>query len=321
MELIERYKMASLSERLQKEYHQFNFFQAVSLIEEYFQSQGVRNPIDTGKIRFVPDPSISFPPNDIAGIRDARGVYVMMLSFMGLVGVTSPLPVYFSEYLSRRQEHAPALYNFLTIFNHRFHTLFYKSWKKYHFIKAFAADGSDLFSKNIGKLTGCTDETISKDQMRLLAYCGILAGLRRGPAALEAMLSDYFGNIPVRVAQFFPRWAPIREKTQIGINSQLGMTALCGTSFYDVSGKFRVVVGPLKREVYETYLGGSDNIAFMKSIIKSYITDPLDFDIEIQLQSMDLVPVCLGWDNSRLGTTSSLGKSSSRTEIESVIIE
>jgi type VI secretion system protein ImpH len=313
--------MASLSERLQNEYHQFNFFQAVSLLEEYFQSQGIRNPLDTGRVRFVPDPSISFPPNDIAGIRDAKGLFVMMLSFMGLVGVTSPLPVYFSEYLSRRQEHAPALYNFLTIFNHRFHTLFYKSWKKYHFIKSFAADGSDPFSKNIGKLTGCVNETMSKDQLRLLAYCGILAGLRRGPAALESMISDYFAGIPVNVVQFYPRWAPLRQKTQVGIDSRLGMTALCGTTFFDVSGKFRVVIGPLKREVYETYLSKSENIATMQSIIKSYITDPLDFDIEVQLQSMELVPVCLGWDNSRLGTTSSLGKSRSRTDIQSIIIE
>jgi type VI secretion system protein ImpH len=313
--------MASLSERLQNEYHQFNFFQAVSLLEEYFQSQGIRNPLDTGRVRFVPDPSISFPPNDIAGIRDAKGLFVMMLSFMGLVGVTSPLPVYFSEYLSRRQEHAPALYNFLTIFNHRFHTLFYKSWKKYHFIKSFAADGSDPFSKNIGKLTGCVNETMSKDQLRLLAYCGILAGLRRGPAALESMISDYFAGIPVNVVQFYPRWAPLRQKTQVGIDSRLGMTALCGTTFFDVSGKFRVVIGPLKREVYETYLSKSENIATMQSIIKSYITDPLDFDIEVQLQSMELVPVCLGWDNSRLGTTSSLGKSKSRTDIQSIIIE
>jgi type VI secretion system protein ImpH len=235
--------------------------------------------------------------------------------------VTSPLPVYFSEYLSRRQEHAPALYNFLTIFNHRFHTLFYKSWKKYHFIKSFAADGSDPFSKNIGKLTGCAYETMSKDQLRMLAYCGILAGLRRGPAALEAMVSDYFGGIPVSVVQFFPRWASLRQKTQVGIDSRLGMTALCGTTFYDVSGKFRVVIGPLKREVYENYLSKSENIATMKSIIQSYITDPLDFDIEVQLQSMELVPVCLGWDNSRLGTTSSLGKSKSRTDIQSIIIE
>jgi type VI secretion system protein ImpH len=99
------------------------------------------------------------------------------------------------------------------------------------------------------------------------------------------------------------------------------MTALCGTTFYDVSGKFRVVIGPLKREVYENYLSKSENIATMKSIIQSYITDPLDFDIEVQLQSMELVPVCLGWDNSRLGTTSSLGKSKSRTDIQSIIIE
>jgi type VI secretion system protein ImpH len=313
--------MATLNERLTKDYHKFDFFQAISLIEESLSVAGIRDAVGSGKIRFVPDPSLSFPPNDISGIRERDGMYLIMPSFMSLFGVTSPLPVYFSEYLVRRPEQASALYDFLTIFNNRFHTLFYKAWKKYHFIRSFTPDGSDQFTQHIGQLAGIPQATMSPEQLRLLAYCGILAGSRRGPAALKAMISSYFDGIPVSITEHFPRWAPIKDVKMLGIDSRLGINSLCGTSYYDVSGKFRVVVGPLKRELYETFLTNTQNIVTMKSLIQRYIAEPLLFDIEVQLQSMELVPVALGLNNARLGTTSSLGKSSSKTDIQSVVIE
>ena len=91
--------MSDLIERLCSEAHDFNFFRAVGLLEEYMQKhRGITNPVDAGRIRFTPDRSITFPPNDIAEIRTKDDVITFVCSFMGLVGVTSPLPIYFSEY-------------------------------------------------------------------------------------------------------------------------------------------------------------------------------------------------------------------------------
>jgi predicted component of type VI protein secretion system len=59
----------------------------------------------------------------------------------------------------------------------------------------------------------------------------------------------------------------------------------------------------------------------MKALVETFLADPLDFDIEVQLQSCELVPVIVGKDNTRLGETSSLGNSSMQSDIKSIVIE
>jgi predicted component of type VI protein secretion system len=81
-----------------------------------------------------------------------------------------------------------------------------------------------------------------------------------------------------------------------------------------------VVVGPLGRSVYEQFLPGSRNIADMKEVITAYLSDPLEYDIEVQLQSIELIPVVLGADETRLGGTSSLGSSQGMTDIQSIVV-
>lgn len=299
------------------------------LLEDYFrQTSGIHNPIDAGRVRFEPDPSTAFPPNDIAGIREHQGALTFTLSFMGLVGVTSPLPVYFSEYMSTHAETARPLYDFLAVFNHRIYSLFYRAWKKYHFLFNFTKDGSDSFTRKVTMLAGLdADLQAGKDPernakcLRLLAYCGILSSSSRSAAGLRTLLSNYFDGIPVQVSEFTSRWAPLRNLKPVGANTPLGRGTILGTSYFDRAGKFRVVVGPLSRTVYEQFLPGTRNVSDMKSIVETYLSEPLEYDIEVQLQSIELVPVILGKDETRLGETSSLGRSEEMTDIQSIIIK
>jgi type VI secretion system protein ImpH len=313
--------MPDLIERLKAEAHDFNFFKAVLLLEEYFQKKhGIVNPIDAGKVRFKPDDSITFPPNDIAGITENDGTIAFTLSFMGLVGVTSPLPIYFSEYITSHPDKAAGLYDFLTIFNHRMYSLFYLAWKKYHFLFNFASDGSDSFTRKIAMLSGVNHAGTTK-KMRLLAYCGILSSSTRSAKGLKTLLSDYFNNIPVAIEEFSPRWAKLQNVKPLGTPTPLGEAMILGTTYFDRAGKFRVAVGPLPRTVYEEFLPGTENIADMKDLITAYLVDPLEYDIEVKLQSIELIPVILGADETRLGETSSLGASHEMTDIQSIIIK
>jgi type VI secretion system protein ImpH len=315
--------MADLTGRLAAEYANFDFFQAVSLLEEYFLDKDkTADPITAGKIRFMADDSIAFPPNDVAGIKVDKGVVRFILTFMGLTGSSSPLPQYFSDYVQMNSAASPALRDFLAIFNNRLYGLFYRSWKKYHFMRTFSARGTDPFSERVAALAGI-DMGTSPDPrtIRMLSYAGILAGRSRGPAGLQAVLSDFFGNIPVTVRQWVPRWANMPDPPRIGANAQLGVNAMAGTRVWDVSGKFRIILGPLSRDTYETFLPGSDNILRVQQITRSYLNDPLSFDVEVQLQSTDLTPVVLGADSARLGTTSSLGRSDQKSSVQSITIE
>jgi type VI secretion system protein ImpH len=305
--------MSDLMQRLAAEYADFDFFRAVTLLEEYFSvHRGIPDPLQSGAIRFEADDGICFPPNDIAGVEVAPDAVGLRLNFMGLVGTTSPLPNYFVEYAARRYEEGGALSDFLAIFNHRIYTLFYHAWRKYRFLRAATPAG---FIDNIKLMTGLGE---SPESGRMCAYAGVLAGKSRGSQGLAILIADYFGGIQTMVQPWAPRWAPIPEQRGLG-QARLGLDTLIGTHVFDISGKFRVVVGPLPRAAFETFLPGTPNSMLLKRIIKAYCTDPLAFDIEVKLQSQELEPVILGAFTTALGKTSSLGRSGEKSGIDSVV--
>ena len=315
-------KRPGVIERLSTDGFLFNFFQALSLLEEKFRKDGQKDPLESGRVRCIPDTSLAFPASDIQRIGEKKGNIELVLSFMGLIGVSSPLPIYFSEYVSRYEENALPLIDFLNIFNYRFYVLFYRSWKKYRFVRALSAGKADPFVRRVAFLSGQNPDLLSATaNFKLLAYCGFFTLKCRGKNALMIMLSDFYGGLPVAIKEYSPRWVAIHNPPKIGVDSRLGVSSMLGTTKWDIAGKFRVSVGPLPRETFETFLPGSDNIKKMKDLVKCFLSDPLDFDIEVRLQSCELVPVILGKDNTRLGETSSLGLSSSKSDIQSIVIE
>ncbi len=311
--------MVGLIEQLKARCSEFDFFQAVMLLEEYFGRRD-KEPLNSGKIAFSSEKSIVFPPGDIASFTaDKNGTVHFKLSFMGLVGVSSPLPHYFTEY-AMQQEEDTALADFLDIFNHRIYVLFYRAWEKYRLLNRIPGQNNlDLYS-DLAYLTGLDRETINK-QRTMLAYTGILAGICRSAEGLKTILSDFFGGIPVSVKQWIGRWAKVENLKKLGVNATLGSNAMLGNYIHDFGGKFRVILGPLEKETFEKFLPQKQNISLMKKIITEYLTDPLEFDIEVRLKPSSLTPVVLGKSSTQLGVTASCGVSSEKSGVYSVFIE
>jgi len=307
--------------KIEQHSQEIDFFQAVSLLQEYFQNtKGPGDTLNSGAFQFSPSLSFTFPPNDIDSISvDDDGAIRFVLSFMGMLGVSSPLPHYFSEYCIRYKEESRPLSDFLNIFNHRIYVLFYRAWKKYRVANMAApGDSSGLIDK-IALLAGVHDTT-QPQHARLLAYTGLLSQSCRSAEGLKVLLSDYFNAIPVAITEFVDRWAEIRDLKKIGEDSVLGVTTMIGTHVRDVAGKFRIVLGPLDKETFETFLPDSPNIALAKEITRQYCADPLEFDIEVKLEPAVLSPIVLGSNNAPLGITSSCGKSTEKADEYSIII-
>lgn len=315
--------MSDLKSRLKKKAYEFDFFQAVTLLEEHFRKKGdVSELMNSGKVQFSSDSSTGFPPSDIAYIQENEdGSIRFFLSFMGLLGISSPLPQYFIEQgLRRDEDNKSALVDFINVFEHRLYVLFYQAWKKYRLINMLSSlDPFKLFEK-IALLGGLTSEKLQKWQS-MVGYTGILAVSCRSAEGLKTMVSSFFNNIPVEIIPWIPRWAEVRDLKQVGLDSQLGINAMIGTHVRDVSGKFRVVLGPLKKETFQTFQPDSTNIVQLQEIITNYMTDALEFDIEVKLLPSDLTPVVLGVDDAQLGITSSCGKSSEKLDAYAIIIE
>ncbi len=313
--------MSPLIEHIKKHSHEFSFFQVVSLLEEYYKRKEPHlDPLNKGKIRFSADTSCTFPPNDIAAIKATpKGSIQFFLSFMGLLGISSPLPHYFTEFATKYEKEKTTLSDFLSIFDHRIYLFFFRAWEKYRLISGMSNTQTFGLLKRLAMLSGVKGDHQDSEK-KMFAYLGILAQPCRSAEGLKTVVSHFFDNIPVAVQQWQPRWAPVKELKQIGKDSVLGRNAMIGTHIYDVNGKFRISLGPLEKEKFESFLPDKKNTQLLKEIIKEYVTDPLEFDIEVKLKPADLVPVVLGKASAQIGISASCGRSSEKGDPYTIVV-
>jgi type VI secretion system protein ImpH len=80
------------------------------------------------------------------------------------------------------------------------------------------------------------------------------------------------------------------------------MNGFLGKEIDDRMGKLRLQIGPLKAAQFQSLLPGGGGFDKMAFLTKFYMTDPMDYDVELSLDEGEARPVCLGqakW--SRLG--------------------
>jgi type VI secretion system protein ImpH len=229
-------------------YHQgyrFDFFQAVRILERYFEHLAKENPKlarapvgfdsqpDREIVRFRSLPSMSFPGNAITEIRRAKELdYIapedrppaeMIVAFLGLTGPQGVLPRHYTALLMKRlQEKDPTLREFFDLFNHRTISLFYRAWEKYRFplaaerrARSTTSFGEDLFSQAlfcyVGMGTQGQQDRLEIPNDAFLFYSGLFATERRSAQPLETLLGDYF-QLPVSIEQFQGQWLYLDEE-------------------------------------------------------------------------------------------------------------
>jgi type VI secretion system protein ImpH len=143
----------------------------------------------------------------------------------------------------------------------------------------------------------------------------------RSAVTLEGLLRDYWDGIDFRVEQFVGRWVALRQpkKTSLGQprdfgdlnciglgNSRLGVDLTVGEQVYDLSGKLKLVIGPLDWHTYETFLPDGYRYAETRALTRMYCKDPLAFAIEVILRPKEVPELCLSsqGDAGRLGYSS-----------------
>lgn len=294
-------------------------------------------------IRFQSTQKRVFPATDISRIKQKTDgqtknitqrseIIQIILNFMGLYGVDSPLPDYFSEMIATLDDDSDepdpdnvfedgiqALRGFLDIFNHRIYSLYYRSWKKYRYHLQFESGGRDEFSQYIlsffGLGTPALQDLVGVDVSRLISYAGILGQRKRSAIGLKEILSDYFGGIGAEIIEFMPRWVVISKQYRAclgigsdGIQARLGENLTVGEKIKDLAGKFRVVLEPLKLDIFRRFLPGGTDYQKLYRLVRFYAPDQLSFDVELLLEKGEVPPLQLGAKSAQLGWTTWLGK-------------
>ena len=333
-----------LLERLLGRTERFDFFQAVWLLERYRPGQalaGLRGPVAAERLRFRPALSMGFPSTDVGGLvqfhdpSQSERNYLLEVRFLGLYGVSTPLPLHYSVDLWHTVERGvsapteedvvaadqlPAAppdtsptRDFLDVFHHRLISLFYRAWLKYRYDRQFGQANRDALTNYLLQFIGCPAEfgplTLGVEPIRLLRYAGALTQRPRSATTLRGVLEDYLAGTPVIVREFIGQWLTLDENdlNRVGqINSGLGVDLTIGEQVYDLSGAFCLSFGPVSWDGYRALAPGGALFSQIRAITKLYCRDPLAFNIEVRLEAGAVPETQLTSDDrsGRLGLTS-----------------
>jgi type VI secretion system protein ImpH len=317
----------SLEDYLFSSPHRFDFFQAMVLLKaisvekSIYKSEWKQFPVgyDYNQhhevVRFKVSPELKFPKHAIAALshptldqqKNRLNPAVMNINFMGLTGPSGILPLHYSEeILTQNRKKNFALRDFFDMFNHRAVSFYYRGWEKYHVQYSFGSRGkngehNDPLTLILKSFAGWSPKTKLKTVAldNLLYYSGFIANERKSAINLEQMLSDYF-KIPVNVKPFIGGWnrIPLSQCTrfptrrQAGQFYELGKNTTLGARVWHSQGKFRVILGPLTQEELKQFLPGKKALSALKSVIRSYVGEALQFDIQL-ISIKHNIPPCI----------------------------
>ncbi len=225
-----------LVEHFTEEPFEFQFFQAVRLMERIYRE---RKPVggealpDEEIVRFRSRIGLDFPASEIHEITSSvnesgQETTEMVVNFMGMAGVSGVLPVHYTELILDRIRHRDTtLWAFLDIFTHRAVSLFYRAWGKYRFPVAYER-GNDDFTGFLFDFVGLGSKGLrgrmSIEDEALLPYGGLIGQKPHSQNAVENIVSDQF-QVSANVLQFFGQWLQLAKEdvTHLGAqNSTLG---------------------------------------------------------------------------------------------------
>ncbi|MBI2803457.1 MAG: type VI secretion system baseplate subunit TssG [Planctomycetes bacterium] len=328
----------------------FEFFQAIRLLTLLNLKDrvliGEDGPPHKEIVRLQAHLSLAFPASAIQKlVRDTAVGQPprMTVNFMGLTGPNGVLPRPYTERLwtDAKAAEKTALQDWLDLFNHRFISLFYRAWEKYHFFLPFERGAAsqrdpDAFSRSLYSMIGLgfrshrnrfrvvaletqpnsgdaeqparEKELVRLDDLSLLRFGGFFAHRPRCAVSLEVFLNVTLG-LPVKVLQFQGQWLQLNRDSQttVGtINTRMGQDILVGDRVWDVQSKVRIQLGPLSYDAFQELLPDRNPLGPRKKIflLAQLVQFYLGAELDVEFQLLlkqEAVPATRTGFRTRLG--------------------
>ncbi len=304
-------------ERLANDPEKHHVFQALRVIEAHFSDAprlGESRRPREDMVRLGQEAELAFPPSSIAEFRPASGGQPARLTnrFFGLFGPQGPLPLHMTEYArDRRRNHRdPTFIAFANMLTHRMMSLLYRAWTAGQPAPSFDRH-DDPMARKVAALAGFRGDNLQdRDAMPDLAklhFAGHLAQGSKNAEGLVSILSGYFG-VPVHLQQFVGSWLELEpdDRWQLGAMAGLGQSTSIGQKVWSRAAKFRLKIGPLPLADFQRLLPGGASLDRLRSIVRNYVGDTLDWDVNLILAGDEVPRASLG-GTTRLGHTSWIG--------------
>jgi len=210
---------------------------------------------------------------------------------MGLYGVASPLPGYFTEeLLDDEWDEQYATREFFDVIHYHLYPLLYEAWSKYRFSLNAVEKGDDKYWDILYSIMGLSEEFREDKEFtaRLLKYAGLFSQRTKSLLGLKTILCDFVDGVDVDIEPCIKRQVDIKTKQRCYLgenNSTLSEDAVIGMQVEDRSGKYRISLGPLTHQQFQTMNKQSSLIIQIRTIVSHYLVQPLDYEIVLNLQA------------------------------------
>lgn len=296
----------------------FHIFQALRVLEARFSDAPLlgssKRPLED-RIRLGQEAELAFerttirdftPPGAKPGVLTNR--------FFGLFGPNGPLPTHLTEYARDRAINGrdPTFLAFANMLTHRMMSLLYRAWATGQPSASYDRGAGGRFEGKVAAFAGAAGKSLrDRDAMPDAARSHFAAHLSAGPRhadGLVAMVQAFF-RAPVSLQQFVGSWLDLEpgDRWQLGAAAGLGRATSIGERVWSRSAKFRLRIGPLNLAEYQRLLPGSPSVERLTSVVRSYVGDALDWDVNVVLRGDQVPRAVLGGD-TRLGQTSWIGR-------------
>lgn len=316
----ERETGADLSrlEPLRQSPQSFHIFQAMRLIEAAHADRprlGRSRRPSQDPVRLAQNPELAFPGSTISAFSEdpETGQGRLTQQVFGLFGPQGALPLHLTEYARDRQRNHrdPTLVAFADTFHHRMMSLFYRAWASGEPAPSFDRPDDDPFGEKLDAITGRAGQAFEcRDAMPDLAkrhFAGLLSAGPRSEAGLQAILARFFGA-DVAIESFVGSWLHLEphDRGCLG-GAALGSSASLGEKVWSREARFRIRIGPLALADYKRLLPGGESLKRLAAILRNYVGDTLEWEVNLVLRQEDVPPAVLGTSGA-LGQTSWIGQ-------------
>lgn len=313
-------KMADL---LLEEPWNYSFFQAVRMLQQrYGQGRRIGDVGEFAKeiIRFKPDTALSFAAADVVAISPLGEIdagpmcFEVKVAFLGLYGVTSPLPSFYSEEIlwNENADEKDLAKEFLDLVHHRLISLLYRAWEKYRYPIQFSETPHDIVTTRMVGLVGLAIPEVRKQSglpsTQWLRFAGLLSQQPRSASGLESVLRHWLKIPTVTVRQCTGGWVDIHYSQQIQLgkkNNQLGKTTIVGRQILSPASSIAIHMGPVSFPTLHRFLPHGESFHRLVAIIRFYLKDWIDPELIWEIDGVSIPSLTLG--RAPIGSETRLG--------------
>ncbi|MBX9804892.1 MAG: type VI secretion system baseplate subunit TssG [Alphaproteobacteria bacterium] len=310
MATVARRTDSSLEEQIEKTPYEFDFHQAIRLLEKM---RPEAHPLGEGsnplKEAVSIESRVTLSPSgaDIQSLTlsETDKPPVLTVNFVGLAGIQGPLPTPYTELLMERLRHKDTSFkDFLDMFNHRLASFWHRMRKKIVLGIAQVRPDKTPAGKVFLDLVGIESEPLRNrlavSDQALLSFAPAFWKRPRSMVGLQRMLRSYFG-LPIVVSQFQGGWQrpPEKDWTRIGVrelaqHQVLGKSAVLGQRSWQQTTGIALHIPPL---TYKQYISFQQETALeftaLRDLTYFYIGLGQTVDVTFAVHREEIAPTLL----------------------------